>query len=203
MINAQVSYLASLGSELILVLLLFASFFVVAFYVERLLYFRKNFIKDVSELTKKLYSSDDRNGISAVLKSVPSVESAIVSRSVLNQKIDSDDKLMATVSSEIELERKNWEKYILYFATVGSNAPFLGLLGTILGLMQSFADLALAEKLDTRVAMAGISYALITTVAGIVVAIPSIVIYNSLSKRVKIASQNTKAIARAVANIIF
>lgn len=203
MINAQVSYLASLGSELILLLLLIASFFVIAFYVEKLLFFKKNFNRDINGLIKKLYTAANKTEVESILRSDKSAESAIVEKIVINPKVDSSDKLMATVASEVEIERKNWERFILYFATVGSNAPFLGLLGTILGLMQSFADLALAEKLDTRVAMAGISYALITTVAGIVVAIPSIVIYNSLSKQVKIASQNTKAIARAVANIIF
>ncbi|HPS29428.1 MAG TPA: MotA/TolQ/ExbB proton channel family protein [bacterium] len=203
MINAQVSYLASFGSQLILGLLLVASFFVIAFYVERLLFFKKNFNRDINGLIKKLYTAANKTEVENILRSDKSAESAIVEKIVINPKVDSSDKLMATVVSEVEIERKNWERFILYFATVGSNAPFLGLLGTILGLMQSFADLALAEKLDTRVAMAGISYALITTVAGIIVAIPSIVIYNSLSKQVKTASQNTKAIARAVANIIF
>lgn len=203
MISSQVSYLASLGSQLILVLLLIASFFVIAFYTERLLFFKNNFIAEINSLSKKLYAAGNRNELESILKTEKNIESIIVAKVLANPKIDSSEKFFATVISEIDTEKKNWEKFILYFATVGSNAPFLGLLGTILGLMQSFADLALSVKLDTRVAMEGISYALITTVAGIVVAIPSVIIFNSLSKRIKTASNNTKTIARVVANIIF
>jgi len=103
----------------------------------------------------------------------------------------------------IDMEKKSWEKHLLYFATVGSNAPFLGLLGTVLGLMQAFSDLALAARPDAKAAMAGISNALITTVAGIVIAIPSVVIYNSLTKKVNRISTNIKALARTISANIF
>jgi biopolymer transport protein ExbB/TolQ len=203
MISTQVAYFADLGSKLILVLLFAASFFVVAFYVERKLFFKKHFNPEISPLVKRLNSSNGRAEIETVLKSDKFTESEMVLTALKNSKVDSSDKLLSNVSTQIDLEKKNWEKFLLYFATVGSNAPFLGLLGTVLGLMQSFSDLALAARPDAKAAMSGISNALITTVAGIVIAIPSVVIYNSLSKKVKTISTNIKAVARTVADTIF
>lgn len=203
MIGTQVAYLADLGSQLILVLLFIASFFVVAFYVERKLFFKKKFNSDISLLIKRLNSSPDKKDIETVLKSDKFTESEIVLKALSNPKVNSGDKLLSTVTTGIDLEKESWEKFLLYFATVGSNAPFLGLLGTVLGLMQSFSDLAMAARPDAKVAMAGISNALITTVAGIVIAIPSVIIYNSLSKRVKTVSANIKAVARTVADTIY
>jgi len=203
MISSQVAFFADLGSKLILVLLFAASFFVVAFYVERKLFFRKHFNSDMPLLLKRLNSSLGRQDIETVLRSDKFTESEIVMKALSNTKVNSGEKLLSTVTTEIDMEKKNWEKFLLYFATVGSNAPFLGLLGTVLGLMQSFSDLALAAKPDAKVAMAGISNALITTVAGIVIAIPSVIIYNMLSKKVATVSANIKAIARTVADTIF
>lgn len=203
MISSQVAYFADLGSKLILVLLFVTSFFVVAFYVERKLFFKKHFNSDISSLIKRLQNSPDKTDIEKVLKSEAFTCSEIVSKALMNPNINSGEKLLSNVSTQIDLEKKNWEKFLLYFATVGSNAPFLGLLGTVLGLMQSFSDLALAARPDAKVAMAGISNALITTVAGIVIAIPSVVIYNSLSKKVKTVSLNIKALARTVSEKLF
>jgi len=203
MISTQVAYFADLGSKLILVLLFAASFFVVAFYVERKLFFKKHFNSDMSSLLKRLNSSEGKQDIETVLKSDRFTESEMVLKALSNAKVNSGEKLLSTVSTEIDIEKKNWEKFLLYFATVGSNAPFLGLLGTVLGLMQSFSDLAFAARPDAKIAMAGISNALITTVAGIVIAIPSVIIYNSFSKKVANVSANIKAVARTVANTIF
>lgn len=203
MITSQVAYFADLGSKLILVLLFFASFLVVAFYIERKLFFKRKCLSNIADLLGKLDQSKDKAEVEKILKLVNSVQTTIILNSMNNPKADNREKFLATVSTEIEREKKNWEKFLLYFATVGSNAPFLGLLGTVLGLMQSFSDLALSEKLEAKIAMAGISNALITTVAGIVIAIPSVVIYNSFSKKVKHVAADTKAIARRVANTIF
>jgi biopolymer transport protein TolQ len=198
MISSQIAYLADLGSQLILVMLFFASFFVLAFYIERKLFFRKHFHSDVSGMIGKIKKSDNRTDVESILTNDNKEESKIILKSMKDAKNDTVDKFEASVAVDIDLEKKTWEKYLLYFATVGSNAPFLGLLGTVLGLMQAFSDLALAARPDAKAAMSGISNALITTVAGIVIAIPSVVIYNSLSKRVGRISTNIKAIAKTV-----
>ncbi|HCS76820.1 MAG TPA: TonB-system energizer ExbB [Syntrophaceae bacterium] len=70
-------------------------------------------------------------------------------------------------------------------ATIGSNAPYIGLLGTVLGIMFTFYTMGTEGFLDTGKIMIGLSMALKATAAGLVVAIPSIVFYNLLLRKVK------------------
>lgn len=71
-------------------------------------------------------------------------------------------------------------------ASVGSSAPYLGLLGTVLGIMLTFHDIGQAGFADTSKVMVGLALALKATAAGLVVAIPSVVIYNALLRKVKV-----------------
>jgi len=82
---------------------------------------------------------------------------------------------------EIELTHK-----LHIIATVGSNAPYIGLLGTVLGIMLTFYTMGAAGFLDTGKIMTGLALALKATAVGLLVAIPSIVIYNFLLRRVKV-----------------
>jgi biopolymer transport protein ExbB len=70
-------------------------------------------------------------------------------------------------------------------ATVGSNAPYVGLLGTVLGIMLTFYTLGNAGFMDTGKIMVGLALALKATAVGLVVAIPSVVFYNLLLRKVK------------------
>ena len=70
-------------------------------------------------------------------------------------------------------------------ATIGSNAPYIGLLGTVLGIMFTFYTMGTEGFLDTGKIMIGLSLALKATAAGLLVAIPSIVFYNLLLRKVK------------------
>jgi biopolymer transport protein ExbB len=82
---------------------------------------------------------------------------------------------------EIELTRK-----LHVIATVGSNAPYIGLLGTVLGIMLTFYTMGAAGFLDTGKIMIGLALALKATAVGLLVAIPSVIIYNFLLRRVKV-----------------
>ena len=71
-------------------------------------------------------------------------------------------------------------------ATIGSNAPYIGLLGTVLGIMITFYSMGVEGLMDTGQIMVGLALALKATAVGLVVAIPSIVVYNLLLRRVKV-----------------
>lgn len=87
-------------------------------------------------------------------------------------------------------EKPELEKYLSYLATVGSNAPYIGLLGTVLGIMKAFNDLAMSPEAGQQTVMAGISLALVATAAGLFVAIPAVISYNYFQKQVKSVLQN-------------
>ena len=200
MINSQIAYLANLGSQLILWTLFIASFLLIAGAIERLLFYRKNFLKSSEKLIEQL-SIAPLAQIKKVLTETSTLESKIVLSALAQTDGVVGEKFVAAVSARISSMKPSWERSFLFFSAVGSNAPFLGLLGTVLGLMQSFADLALAAKPDAAIAMAGISNALITTVAGIVIAIPSIIVLNYLKARESVAVENIGAITDIIISV--
>ncbi|MBA4390353.1 MAG: TonB-system energizer ExbB [Syntrophus sp. (in: bacteria)] len=71
-------------------------------------------------------------------------------------------------------------------ASIGSNAPYIGLLGTVLGIMLTFYTIGVEGYVDATRIMVGLALALKATAIGLVVAIPSIVFYNTLLRRVKV-----------------
>jgi biopolymer transport protein ExbB len=70
-------------------------------------------------------------------------------------------------------------------ATVGSNAPYIGLLGTVMGIMYTFHTMGVSGMMDSSKIMVGLALALKATAAGLIVAIPSIVLYNLLVRKSK------------------
>lgn len=106
--------------------------------------------------------------------------SIAVERLLVYRKIslaDFDDRK----SLEIELTNK-----LHIIATIGSNAPYIGLLGTVLGIMLTFYTIGKEGLIDTSKIMTGLALALKATAIGLVVAIPSIVFYNFLLRKVKV-----------------
>ena len=81
---------------------------------------------------------------------------------------------------ELDLTRR-----LHIIATVGSNAPYLGLLGTVLGIMLTFANIGKQGLVDTNEIMSGLAMALKATAIGLIVAIPAVVLYNFLLRSAK------------------
>ncbi|MGZ3768816.1 MAG: MotA/TolQ/ExbB proton channel family protein [Bdellovibrio sp.] len=92
------------------------------------------------------------------------------------------------------IERPELEKFLGFLATVGSNAPYVGLFGTVLGIMKAFNDLATAPEAGQQTVMAGISMALVATAAGLFVAIPAVAFYNYYSKQVRSIFHNLESV---------
>jgi biopolymer transport protein ExbB len=84
-------------------------------------------------------------------------------------------------SLELELTRK-----LHLIATIGSNAPYLGLLGTVLGIMLTFYTMGKDGAMDTGKIMTGLSLALKATAVGLIVAIPAVASYNLLLRKMKV-----------------
>ncbi|MGQ9499267.1 MAG: TonB-system energizer ExbB [Dissulfurimicrobium sp.] len=94
---------------------------------------------------------------------------------------------------ELELELTN-RLYII--ATIGSSAPYLGLLGTVLGIMLTFYTIGEGGFMDAGKTMTGLALALKATAAGLFVAIPSVAAYNFLLRKVKVLVMQWEIIRR-------
>jgi biopolymer transport protein TolQ len=88
-----------------------------------------------------------------------------------------DRVMQVTMVREIE----RLERYMMFLASVGSTAPFVGLFGTVWGIMNSFQSIAVTKQTNLAVVAPGIAEALFATALGLVAAIPAVIAYNKLS----------------------
>ncbi len=96
------------------------------------------------------------------------------------------------------LEQKEiLERRLLILGTLGNNAPFIGLFGTVLGVIKAFHDLA-ASAAGPEAVMAGLSTALIATAVGLFVAIPSVVAYNYFKKKARYILSGSESLGRLI-----
>ncbi len=102
----------------------------------------------------------------------------------------------------IMAERRRFERFLPLLATTGSTAPFIGLFGTVWGIMTSFHEIGLQGAANLAVVAPGISEALIATAMGLVAAIPAVVFYNHFANRVRSMESETTHFAADFLNIL-
>ena len=118
------------------------------------------------------------------------------SRSNLNEK------LTGLLESNIETEINVIEKNFSFLATVGSTAPFIGLFGTVWGIMNSFQSIAVSRNTSLAIVAPGIAEALFATALGLLAAIPAVVAYNKFNSDSKKYSQRLENFAKRFLSII-
>jgi biopolymer transport protein TolQ len=89
------------------------------------------------------------------------------------------------IQGGIVRHRKRLQRFLPFLATTGSTAPFIGLFGTVWGIMTSFQEIGLRGSANLAVVAPGISEALVATAMGLAVAIPAVVAYNGLSNKIQ------------------
>ena len=189
------------GAEWVLWLLLALSVVSVMVMVERLLFFRRQRV-DYSTLMDGLTAALAQGPDAAralVDQQAPSITRAALTAALgaWNQQADAMSEL---VSATITAERLRYERNLSILGTIAANAPFLGLLGTVIGVLNAFGQLAGAlEGLSrTELVMGSIAEALVATAVGLAVAIPAVVAYNYFKRRTRVATQEADALAKLV-----
>ena len=85
-----------------------------------------------------------------------------------------------------------------FLATTGNTAPFIGLFGTVVGIIRAFHSLSVSGSAGPSVISAGIAEALVTTAAGLVVAVPAVVFYNYYLRRVETVMNEIESVSKKV-----
>src|SRR5438105_15804316 len=171
--------------------------------VERGLYFgRRRMSKTFPELLRRCQSGDLAGA--AALAVSDSMEAEVV-RIAAGVAGSGDAAVEKAVQSTIDRRRLEYEQWLFILGTLGNNAPFIGLFGTVLGIIRAFADLAVANKggggtTTASFVMAGISEALVATAVGLFVAIPAVLAFNIFQRLLKRVIGRSNALGNAIAS---
>lgn len=186
-------------AEWVLWLLIVLSIASVAVMIERWWFFRSHAIDadSVRAELNRLLEAGDYAGAASYLQNFDSLETNVTLFGLrsYDKGPDSVQDLLAGAETR---ERLRYQRRLSFLATVGSNAPFIGLFGTVLGIIKAFKDLAGNMADASGMVMAGISEALIATAVGLLVAIPAVVAYNLFIGRVKSVAANGELLSRTL-----
>ena len=206
MIEKFKSALVGVGASWTLYLMLALSTISLAIMLERAwLYWSLR--DDLTKLMKDLgglLRDKDLSGARKRLEASPSSEAAVVMAGLVEAEHgpDAAEEAMAGASA---LQRERLERRLAFLGTLGNNAPFLGLLGTVIGILGAFDELSKAKAggapsgaMAPEGVMGAISEALVATAVGLVVAIPAVAAFNTFQRIVKSTLANTEALGRVL-----
>ncbi len=117
-------------------------------------------------------------------------------------KSNLSERLNNILEVNIEKQMNQIEKSYTFLATVGSTAPFIGLFGTVWGIMNSFQSIAISRNTSLAIVAPGIAEALFATALGLLVAIPAVVAYNKFNSDSKKYSQKLESFSKKFLSII-
>ena len=113
-----------------------------------------------------------------------------------------DEKMSRMLEINVEQQMEKIDKSYTFLATVGSTAPFIGLFGTVWGIMNSFQSIAISRNTSLAIVAPGIAEALFATALGLLAAIPAVVAYNKFSSDSKKYSQKLENFSKKFLSII-
>jgi biopolymer transport protein ExbB len=186
----------------VLWLLLVLSVLSVAVMIERGLYFsRRRMSKTFPELLRLCQGGELAKA--AALATSDSMEAEVV-RAAAGVAEGGNQAVEKAVQSTIDRRRLEYEQWLFVLGTLGNNAPFIGLFGTVLGIIRAFADLAASSKgggsSTASFVMAGISEALVATAVGLFVAIPAVLAFNIFQRLLKRVIGRSNALGNAISS---
>jgi len=112
------------------------------------------------------------------------------------------DNVIRSLQQAVTAERTRLERGVNFLATTGSSAPFIGLFGTVWGIMESFRRIGVMKSVSLSVVAPGIAEALIATAAGLLAAIPAVIFYNYFLSRINTIATEMDNFASELVNII-
>jgi biopolymer transport protein ExbB/TolQ len=191
--------ITAVGPEWVLWLLLVLSLFSVGTIIERAVFFRRRRLRMVpfSRDLEDTLRTEDLDAVRTLLKNTHGFESVALLRT-LEWFDDGAEAMSEVLEAAIREQRLELDPGLAFLGTVGNNAPFVGLLGTVLGVVNAFQELGNTSGAAIGSVMSGIAQALIATALGIAVALPAVVAYNLFTKRTNDIEDNARALMSLV-----
>jgi biopolymer transport protein ExbB len=196
MISTRLLALTNLGAEWVLWILLGLSVVSVGVMIERAAFFLARRLAVADDVARRLLAGD-LAGAAAAVAGREGLEASVV-RAAVEHAGKGSQAVREVVAGTIERGRIEYERRLAFLGTLGNNAPFIGLFGTVLGVIRAFFDLARNPAAGgSGTVMAGISEALVATAVGLFVALPAVVAYNLFQRGLRRATQRATALGHA------
>jgi biopolymer transport protein ExbB/biopolymer transport protein TolQ len=192
--------IAPLVARTVLYVLIALSVLSIGVIIERWWFFRRR-RDDLAKLTdgvRKALARGDLAEARKLLASSPSIEAEIVGESMgwYSDGVDAVEQILVKAT---RVRRKKFEAGLLFLGTLGNNAPFIGLFGTVLGIVTAFRELG-GNQMGAAMGnvMSGIAEALLATAVGILVALPAVIYYNVFQKKGADVEEGAAALGNVV-----
>ena len=200
MIVKMLLKVALLGSSWVMYALLLSSVFSITAIVDRWWFFRRQ-NEDANDLGDRVcdrLDANDEYGALEELAASKTIEAAVLVRA-FRRIHGGADAFADAVEGELGRKRKELERGMNLLGTLGSNAPFIGLLGTVIGVIEAFSHLGAGQdKASMGNVMGGIAEALVATGVGLFVAIPAVVAFNVFQRKISEVEESVMALSKQI-----
>lgn len=187
----------------VMTVILGVSVIAIALIVERFIYFGKRRAKAAKffEKVKETFATGGIPEVLALVKNYDVPFAHIVRVAFENYNLP-DEMIAELMEGEILEQRSRMERFLGGLNTIGNVAPLLGLLGTVLGLISAFANIATSGSGGPAVVAKGVQEALYTTAFGLIVAVPTIFAYNYFAKKATDLTDEMESFMRQLLKLI-
>ncbi|MBN2009895.1 MotA/TolQ/ExbB proton channel family protein [candidate division KSB1 bacterium] len=195
----ELNILETIRSSVTMMILMGCSVMVLGFVFERWLFMKQTSINADQFFMKVRDALKNESLESAITICNTSLApiAAVVKSGLVESK--NSPKAAAEIMDAVAMEqRTKLEKHLNVLGTLGNIAPLIGLFGTVIGIIQAFHALSTSASAGPAVISSGIAEALITTAAGLVVAVPAVVFYNMFLRKVGVVMTEIEAISKKV-----
>jgi biopolymer transport protein ExbB len=194
-----------LGAGWVMWLLIGLSILSLAVMIERAVFFFRHSFGNIDDLLRKL-AGGDLDGAVKLVADRPGLEAEVL-RQGAKAAPRGAEAVEEMVEATILRERLRYERFLSFLGTLGNNAPFIGLFGTVLGVVEAFAALAVnahagAVTEGAANIMSGVSEALVATAVGLLVALPAVAVNNVFGRWLKTIVARGECVGHALASLL-
>ena len=195
--------------KFVIILLIASSVFSWALIFDKFKLF-KNINKTTEDFEKKFWKAKSAESFSNNLPANSSDPATLIFKAAMSEVMRTKRQSSAVQAARVERileiaidnEIKKVEKNFTFLATIGSTAPFIGLFGTVWGIMNSFQSIAISRNTSLAIVAPGIAEALFATALGLLAAIPAVVAYNKFNNDAKKYSEKLENFSKRFLTII-
>ncbi len=186
LIHSLLQVMLATGATWVLWLLIGLSVLSIGIILERAYVFRKlgSNVADLHESLLPHLEAGELEKARKILESKPGVQARIAHEG-LRAFDKGPDSVAEAMTAAKAIQRTRLEDHLAFLGTLGNNAPFVGLFGTVVGIIKAFHDLSMESAGAAKAVMAGISEALVATAMGLFVALPAVVAFNYFQRKIR------------------